>query len=273
VTYRLSAPLCIAGETRPIEPALVERFVTANPDKNQLEGDPRHAAAMARVKTVDPNLLSASPVRFLLGRDTKADLDVARHVTDRLLAGRQVPHRVRDNILVMVLGLHHFEEYAASLGIALPDLEVERAVAAVLEDLLESGGCAVKSGLDYFLETLSSLAVSGALQHGRQYYYAGGHLALHIPSCHAAYAEHCRRTGFEGEVIDKKALVRQIQENHRRGGYVVEINKPTSFGSRSEKRRAAHIDLEAAKALLDVDDFPQPDPNAAGGTGSGWTPD
>jgi len=36
VTYRLAAPLCLAGETRPLEPALVERIVSSNPSKEEL---------------------------------------------------------------------------------------------------------------------------------------------------------------------------------------------------------------------------------------------
>jgi hypothetical protein len=48
VSYRLSAPLCLAGETRPIEPALVERILTANPDKNALQRDPKHERAFRR---------------------------------------------------------------------------------------------------------------------------------------------------------------------------------------------------------------------------------
>ncbi|MGI5865767.1 MAG: hypothetical protein ACOX6T_27425, partial [Myxococcales bacterium] len=90
------------------------------------------------------------------------------------------------------------------------------------------------------------------------------------------YAEHARRVGYEGEVLDKKALVRQLQENQRRGGYVVDVSRPVSFGSRADKRRAALIDLEAAKRLLDVDDFPQGEPEGKGGAGyggGGWHDD
>ena len=92
----------------------------------------------------------------------------------------------------------------------------------------------VKTGLDYFIEILSSLAISGGIEHNRQYTYSSGQLALHIASCHAAYAEHCRRVGYEGEVLDKKALVRQLQENHRQGGYVTEISRTTTFGTRGD---------------------------------------
>ena len=140
--------------------------------------------------------------------------------------------------MVMMLGLHCFEEYAASLGIELPELDADAAVTKLLEDLLESGGTSVKTGLDYFLEELSVMAVAGTLQHGRHYVYQDGRLALHFASCHAAYCEHSRRTGFEGEVPDRKAMRRQVQESHRRNGYVLETDARVCFNGRDDRRRA-----------------------------------
>jgi len=179
---------------------------------------------------------------------------------------------VRDNIAVMILGLHCFEEYANSLGIDLPELEVDRAVAGLIDDLLESGGTSVKTGLDYFIEELSVMAVAGTIKHGRHYVYKDGQLALHFPSCHAAFSEHCRRTGFEGEVPDRKALRRQLIEALRRGGYIKELDARVSFDG--DRRRAVMVDLDEAKQTLEVDDFPQTDPNADRASGRwGWSHD
>ena len=256
VTYRLNAPLCLAGETRPIEPALVERILPANPEKDTLLRHPEHQQAFQALRNKDLSRLGASIIRFLLGRDTRADLDVARKVIARLTEGRELPPRVRDNLEVMALGLVHFEEYAEHLGIKLPDLDVQAAITAILGDLLEGGGTSVKTGLDLFLEELSVMAVQGAIQAGREYVYSEGRLALHFPSCHAAYAEHCRRTGFEGEVPDRKALRRQLEEARKREGYVRELDAIVSFNGRTDRRRAVLIDLQTAKQTLSVDDFP-----------------
>ena len=124
-----------------------------------------------------------------------------------------LPHRTRDNLVVMMLGLHHLEEYAAHMGVALPELDAATAVASVLEDTLD-GGSSVKTGFDYFLEELSVMAIGGQLEHGRHYVYKDELLALHFPSCHAAYTEHCRRTDYTGEVIDRKGMRRQIPHPH-----------------------------------------------------------
>ena len=235
----------------------VERILSANPEKDRLLRHPEHQQAFDELRTLELPRLAAGIVSFLLGRDTKRDLELAKKVTATLTSGRELPPRVRDNLVVMVVGLHHFEEYAASHGVSLPELEVGAAIEAILGDLLEGSGTNVKTSLDLFLEELSVLAVSGAIQHRREYVYSEGRLALHFPSCHAAFAEHCRRTGFEGEVPDRKALRRQLDECLKRKGYVTAIDQVVTFGGRDDRRRAVLINLEEAKQSLHVDDFPQ----------------
>lgn len=271
VSYRLDAPLCVAGESRPQEAAVVERSLLVRTEKNRLQTTPSFKAAMKRASTMDPGLLSAGIVRFLLGRDTAKDLELADAVTTRLIEGHELPYRTRDNLKVMVLGLHLFEEYAAHMGVALPDLDVEAAVASVLEDTLD-GGTQVKTGFDYFLEELSVMAIDGSLEHGKHYVYQDGLLALHFPVCHAAYAEHCRRTDYTGEVIDRKGMRRQIVEAKLRGDIVREVDAHVSF-TRGDRRRAVLIDLEAAKKRLAVEDFPAPEPEVERGYRGGWPRD
>ncbi len=209
--------------------------------------------------------LAPGLIRFLLARDTNADLELAQRLVARLRGDAEIPVRLRTNLVAMVLGLLHFEEYAAHLGVQLPELDVGAAIRAICADLLESDGTAVKTGLDLFLEELSVLAARGIIVHGREYVHSDGRLALHFPSCHAAYAEHCRKIGFEGEVPDRKALRRQLEEAKRRGSYVLEIDAIITFNGSNDRRRAVLIDPEAVKASLAVDDFPR------GSDGSGST--
>lgn len=120
----------------------------------------------------------------------------------------------------------------------------------------------MKTGLDFFLEELSVMAVNGAIEHRRHYVYQDNLLALHFASCHAAYTEHCRRIGYEGEVPDRKSLRRQVVENHRRQGYVREVNARVCFAGREDRRRAVLVNIEEVKRTLMVDDFPQPSADA-----------
>jgi hypothetical protein len=52
-SYHLQAPVCVAGETRPTEAALLERIVTANPDKTTLAQNPTARAAYKELRSVD----------------------------------------------------------------------------------------------------------------------------------------------------------------------------------------------------------------------------
>lgn len=258
VTYRLLAPLCVAGETRPTEAALLERMVTASPRKQGLDV-PAHVEAFARLRETCPLPLAPYLVEYLLGRNVPGDLDEARRWVLEVLQDRTVPPRVLDNLAVMTAGLTWFWAFAHEMDATLPEPDFRPAMTAVVDDVLE-GRTTVRSGLDLFLEMLSAMAVAGKLQSGSQYYRTqDARLALHVPSCHEAYLEHAHRTGYRGELLDRTALNRLLRENMEQHGYVEDANRPTSFGSRTARRRAAIINLEMAAVDLQVDGFSEPD--------------
>jgi hypothetical protein len=61
-------------------------------------------------------------------------------------------------------------------------------------------------------------------------------------------------------------------EAYRRGGYIKELDARVSFDR--DRRRAVMIDLEAAKQILEVDDFPQKEPEVGREYGRwGWDKD
>lgn len=256
-SYRLSAPVCIAGESRPTESAILERIITARPEKDTLLRFPEHAQAFSGLRSCDLKRLTGGILRFLMGLDNAQTLILARRLVDDRLAGREVPLRVRDNLVVMTTGLLHFKAYGLNVGVEVPDPALEVAIEGQLADLLECGGRAVKTGLDYFIEELAVMAVDGRIQHGQHYVFASGRLCLYFPGCHSAFTEHCNRVRYAGEVPDRNALRRQLVENQRRGGYVVGINEPVTF-STGERRRAVVLDYERIKESLEVDEFPKP---------------
>jgi len=251
VTRRLAAPLCLAGETRPTEPAIVERIIPAALSKTALENE-RCLKAFEEIKATGPHLLAASIVRWLLAQDTETDLDLARTETERLVRGRELPPRIRDHLVVLRLGLLHFTGYASAMGVELPDIDIEAAFDGVLEDLLD-GGRGVKSGLDFFLEKLALLAAQEKIRRGTEYVVTDeGVLALHLQLCHDVYSENWRHQDG-GERLDKKAISRLLRENMDSGGYV---RGTQGYGSFDDGRgRAVLIDLRKASERLDVDGF------------------
>ncbi|WP_394845150.1 hypothetical protein LZC95_50010 [Pendulispora brunnea] len=250
-TYHLAAPLCLAGEARPSEAALLERMVTAVPDKTALDAEPRYRTAMAELRALDLRLFAPRYIQFCLSRDYGADLEIAAAAAKTLLRDRKVPLRVADNIRAMLLGIHLFEEFARSLEIALPsELDVQAAVDAVLEDVLETGN-AVRTALDHFLEMLSVMAAQGELRPSVHYAFADDRLALHLETCYDAFRAHCNRISYEGEMVDLRALRRLVLENKQQGGYVVAANERVRFSGKADRRRAVLIDPARADFIAD----------------------
>ena len=247
---RLTAPLCLAGETRSNEPAIVERLLTAVLDKNALRGDRQNA--FKEIKAARPRLLAASIIRWLLAQDTEADLDLARSDVERLIGARELPPRVMDHLVVLRLGLLHFTWYADAMGVDLPELDLVAVIDAVLDDLLE-GDRGVKSGLDFFIEKLSVLASQGKIRRGIEYVFTDdGLLALRLQECHNAYSTNWRPQDG-GERLDKKAISRLLRESLASNGYVKNTKVLRTFAK--GRQRAVLIDFEKASESLDVDGF------------------
>jgi hypothetical protein len=256
-SYHLQAPVCVAGETRPTEAALLERIITANPEKTTLKEKTGYQGAHRELRSVDLVLFAPRYIQFCLGREFAADLEVARGVAKALLGERKVPVRIVENLTAMLLGVHLFEEFAKVCGCELSyDLGVREAVDAVLEDVLETDH-GVKNALDHFLEMLGVMAVQGHLKYRIHYVFDGGHLAVHLESAYDAFRAHCKRIDYEGEVVDLKALRRLIIESKKQGGFVVAESERVVF-DREGRRRAVLIDLDKTKVVT-ADDFPTPD--------------
>ena len=252
VTFKtLRAPLCLAGETRPTEPAVVERLLVMTLSKTELQDETRRSAFKA-VKDAKPHLLAASIIRWLLAQDTEADLDQARSDVDQLIGSRELPPRVRDHLLVLGLGLLHFTRYAASLGVTLPEIDIGAAIDVMLEELLE-GDRGVKSALDFFVEKLSVLAAQGEVKKGTHYVFNDNDiLAIHLTNCHAVYTEKWRRHDG-GERLDKKAISRLLREDMNSNGYVKDTQGYGKFNK--GRMRAVLIDFEKASEKLEIDGF------------------
>ncbi len=255
-SYHLQAPVCVAGETRPTEAALLERVLTSNPEKTTLREKAGYQEAHRALRAVDLALFAPRYIQFCMGRDFEADLEIARAVTKTLLRERQVPLRIAENLTAMLLGVHLFEEFAKACGFELPeDLGVGAAVDAVLADVLETDH-GVKNALDHFLELLGVMAVQGHLKHRVHYVFSEGRLALHLESAYDAFRAHCKRIDYQGEVVDLKALRRLIQENRKQSGFVVSESERVAFDGRDSRRRAVLLDL-AKTGCVGADDFPR----------------
>lgn len=264
--YKL-APICIMGEHKITtghgpeeEGALLERFLFSSPEKSVLSlKDSKYKAAMTAIVKATPNRLAFSIIKFMLNieKDVEKNLKKASKIIDECLGDRVVPERIRKNLTVMALGIIHYQEYANSLGVKLPQINLKPTVVKMLnKQLLGSNGETVKDSFDSFLETLSTLVINGKIHYGDHYVVTDdGMLAIHFSSCHAIFSEYCKRAGFSSEALNVKALKRQIEANFERKGYVKCADQRTYFKPGRDRRRAVIIDPQAMREQLEVDGF------------------
>lgn len=270
-SYALSAPVCLAGESRPEgDPALIERMVSVSPNKNRLLTHPEHGRIFRRLRRLALARLAPPYIQFALARDTADDLDKARAVTVRLLggvaSGDEVPGRCFDNLVAMVFGLTMFEAFAASLGVSIPELDIVPAISACITEVMD-GDRGTKDPFDQFVEALSVYALMGVLQEGRHYAMVGGLLCLHLPTCYQVYLTERKRAGLEDDTNGLRALRRIVREKHERGGYVIEIDRRVTLGEGFV--RTVAIDPDQIPETLDVEEFPVRQSRMWGGVRAG----
>ncbi len=266
-TYRLLAPVCIAGETRPDDAALVDRMVAVSPNRNTLERHPEYVAAYKQLREMDLSTLAASYIQFALQRDTQIDFKDALNVAEAALGNASnngnISLRYRDNQLVFIFGLTMYEAFAEHMGVGrLPHLDIEAALSVSIDDLMD-GERGAKTALDLFIEACSVMAYNGELKENRHYAVIDQLTCIHLRSCWDVYLEHCRRIGQPPHAASRQALWRMFKENCERGGYVKDLGRQIVMGN--SRPRLIAIDLEQASEFLDVDTFPETTSRAWGG--------
>jgi hypothetical protein len=255
--YRLLAPIVIIGEAQPDDPAIFERIVAVSPMKNTLT--PKTGKHMRDLLNEPLYQLGGHLHRWCLSQDIPEMIARARaqmHAKLLPLLTEPLPPRLRDNMLVVVLGNMLFDKWCDELGVKLanrPDLTkcFTKMVAAITDS--EFGG-GVKDIFDRFLESCSTYAHMGTLEEGLHYALVDGKLCLHLSSCYSAYLQHRRRSGEGDETHGLPSLRRVIKEKHTAGSYIVDVSKRVKLGGRQV--RCVVVDHALIPEHLDVDEFP-----------------
>lgn len=266
--YKLQAPIVIAGETRPDgDPALTERLISVNPDKNAIN-DPSFKRAFNEVSESRLDQISAGLVMHLLQVDFADTMTKARAVTQELLAqtGKTVPLRCLDSLIVVLAGLILFEGFADSISVELPEIDYVSAFGAIVDELLE-GGSDVKDSFDSFVEYCSILAHLGTIRDGKHYtILEDGTIAMHVASCFKVYAEERSRAGGEAEIAPR-ALLRIAKEKLDAGNSYVRAFESKLVGP--SRVNCVILDPEAIPKTLDVAPFPA-GRSSMSGFGASW---
>lgn len=270
--YELLRPMCICGELPPSDPALLERVVIASPLKSGLTQERQDTLAEL---ACEPLWRLAGPwIQFALSRPLTGDLAAARRILAQLereagLEG-QIGIRVRDNLLVVLVGIIRLEAWCESLGVILPDVldaaVFTRIVAACsgaddadLDDDDEAAAslrpASRATALDTFLRALRDMCGTGTIEEGTHYAMVEGELRVHLGRAYRAYLERQRAAGLADETNGLQALRRAAREQHvEAGGYVVRRTVVSPLGS--HRLRCMAIDMGKLSEQAGIEPFP-----------------
>jgi DNA primase len=256
VYYILKAPVCLAGESAPGgDDALNERLISVSPNKNTLMAR-EFQTVFQQLRRLPLSDLAAPYIQFAMARDTAADLERALSVTLAVLANAKeidkLKDRCRHNLMVAIFGLLMFEEFAQSLGVQTPELDLDAVVPSCVAHPNEDDE-RTKDAFDRFLESLAAYALMGALEEGRHYTMANGYLCIHLRSCYEVYLTERRRAGLDDETNGLSALRRIVREKLEQGSYVVQMDRRVYLAKQFV--RTVAIDPEKVPEALDIDAF------------------
>ncbi len=260
--FDLHAPVCLIGESRPIDGAMLERMIPVCLDKDQLVSNGQSRTAFTKAVELQPRKLAAALIRYLLSSDVEAEWIAAQADLEAMLPSHGLPIRVRKNLSVVMLGVRVFKQFAETLGACLPEVDLSTVFTSLRNELLDGKHNRVKVSLDYFLEELSTLAATGELKAGNHYHLStDGQYAINFPACYKVASEHVRRGNNEINIGDRKSLRRQLRESHKRGGYVKALGAYCAYTNLNHAKgemRVDVIDFEQARRELDIDPLPWP---------------
>ena len=277
VDYKLAAPVCVIGEMLPEQPAILERIVCVSPLKHLL--DAKSTREIASVASEPLHLLGAHYIRFVLGRDLRKDIRAAQDIMDNELLPtlkEQPPPRIRDNLLIVVIGDYLHRQWCDQVGVKLPDRpQLKSVFKQLIANITESeDGGGVKDAFDHFIETLSTYAHLGIIRENVHYAVINGMLCIHLESCYQAYLVERRRANQPDVTNGLPALKRVIREKHAQGGYIVKRSHTVRFGGPdggSRQVRALAIDPDLIPEHVSIDQFPVSENRTQGGAHKPFT--
>ncbi|GAI81371.1 unnamed protein product, partial [marine sediment metagenome] len=241
-----------------------------NLSKDILMEDESCTNAFGQLRGIKKQGFAFTYIKWCLGSNVDELMANAKDILPERLA--KVPQRIYDNTWIMVIGLVALRKFykVYNIGKGKPLLindesfneAINNSINELLVELLGEKG-AQPIGLTIFLETLATLAQTGRIKHGVHYATGeyGTKLYIHLEDCLAEYRKFNRETNARIEVLDKKAYLKQANEEQRQGGYVIDTLAqkwfPAHEAGEGKNRRCIEIDI-AKLPFEDTSGFIEP---------------
>ncbi len=265
--YKLDAPIVFAGEWSINQPAIKERIILVRFSDAMKKNDEMRNAYQ-RLTRLELESFIPDYVRFCLNQDIVAMYYSAKDYVETHFKGKTVAPRIIHNLSVMVLGLDLFKGYVESLSLSIPVIDLPTILNNQLEEITGNKTGFVKSAVDQLIEELGAMAQKNEKEQNPNSTYTptvidvpwfkkakvnnGDVLAINFTRIFPEFKEHCRRTKYEGDLLDKESYLKLFDEC----SYIVDKQHPVKYGSIKTAARSLCIDIcKAKQAGIDLDGF------------------
>lgn len=212
--YRLSAPVVLAGEGSPTEPAIRERCIELLFNKKDLKDDLRPVALsiIARNNSFVRRLGRSLLNKALKFEETKIQ-EIHDGVRHRLEA--EYPSRVASNIACCAVGIKLFEIVCVGLGMNFEEvsgmtmLQALQALEFGAKEYLLDGGTYNKSVVDLTIEVFDRMKL--VMDFDYRFFDDGALIALDIKGVYDSYTKYHRDHALANECLDYRQFIRQLR--------------------------------------------------------------
>jgi hypothetical protein len=236
--YRLSAPIAIMGEWNISQPALRERFILV-----RLRDIIKKSAVMQKAYDDMKNLplegFMPGFIEFCLNQDIDELINTASNIVRC-----KVAPRIRNNLIVMTVGLILFQRYGKSCGIDIDEITYDKIIKSQVNNITGNDTGFVKSAVDQLLEELEVLAMNGEISSHSEYKVIedGKYLAIAFNYIYPKFRTYAERTQWDGDILDRQSY----KELFRECDYVITESKVTRYET-DRSKRSVIIDIDKAK--------------------------
>jgi primase-polymerase (primpol)-like protein len=271
--YPLCAPVILAGEDRPRDPALDHRMIVLHPDPEVL-GSPGFVAAFEQLHRVPLEAFCLPYWAWALAQDDwSATLGGERDAVRQWAQDQRLslPPRVLNNLAIVRLGWTMFRRYAEHLGLTPADLvdgDFPAVLSAAAAEVVPTGG--VTTALDDLMRFVAVMVANGRLRYGVHFVEIGAGLVLPLREVLAEARRYARETEREQPLLGEDAYRGMVAEAaDRPNGYVIATTERGDFhnpsGGGRAQRRGVLLDVDMLDQKLEIDpeiwDEPRPSPD------------
>ena len=217
IDYPLIAPVILTGEARTPDPAIIERIILLETDKNYLINHKEARQAYTELTNLPLNEFAVNYIQQTLKWDINDILNKASVMVDKVV---DAPPRIISNMKVVSLGLNIISSLAKTAGVELKNKPSDEDIIKSIVNRLTEEGKEIDP-LEKFLNGLTNMITRGEIIKDREFCKDGKHLYISLGICLAEYGRYVKQYGLEKDFPGEKVIKKILKDKAMTDSYVV----------------------------------------------------